>query len=252
MEQTKNVGLAGLGAMGKIVASALVDGKIKGMRLAGVSEVKGENPFNVENVDFETLADKCDLICECLPAKIVPDLALAAFAKDKDMVVITSAALLIYPQILTQQKESKSRIFVPSGALAGMDGVRALAASGQITSAKIISTKPPSGFGRSDISQKTCLFKGSALDAAKAFPANVNVAATLSIAGIGGQKTQVEVWADPNAQGNSHEIVISTPFSTITSKVEGKPSPDNPKTSMLAAYSVISTLQNMTNALVIG
>jgi aspartate dehydrogenase len=95
------------------------------------------------------------------------------------------------------------------------------------------------------ITEKTKLFGGYALEAAKAFPANVNVAATLSLAGIGADKTWVEVWADPAALGNSHEIRVIGGYSTITAKVENTPDPANPKSSMITAQSVISLLKNL-------
>lgn len=251
----RNIGIAGLGAMGRVVAAALEGGEIPGMRLEAVSEASivagGGNPTAAPNVGFAALAARCDMVCECLPAAVVPELARACFAAGTDMMVITSAALLIHPEVLAAPRES--RVLVPSGALAGMDGVRALAAGGAVTAAKIVSTKPPAGFGRDDITERTRLFAGNALEAARAYPANVNVAATLSLAsGLGGARTQVEVWADPAAAGNSHEIRVESAFSTITARVEGRPDPANPKTSMLAARSVIAALQGLTAPLVVG
>jgi aspartate dehydrogenase len=240
----RNVGVAGLGAMGRVVARALAEGQVPGARLAAVSESVGANPFPAPNLDFAGLAAACDLVCECLPAVAVPDLARACFAAGTDMVVITSAALLIHPEILAAERAS--RILVPSGALAGMDGVRALAAAGAVTAARLTSTKPPAGFGRDDITERTRLFSGNALEAARAYPANVNVAATLTLAsGLAPQEVEVEIWADPAARGNAHEIRVESAFSTITARVEGQPDPANPKTSMLAARSVIAALRAM-------
>ena len=237
----RSVGVAGLGAMGRVVARALADGAVPGARLVAVAEAYGPNPFPVPNLDFAGLARACDLVCECLPAAVVPDLARACFAAGTDMVVITSAALLLYPEILAAERGS--RILVPSGALAGMDGVRALAAGGAVTAARLTSTKPPAGFGRSDITERTRLFAGNALQAARAYPANVNVAATLTLAsGLSPQEVAVEVWADPAARGNAHEVRVESAFSTITARVEGQPDPANPKTSVLAARSVIAAL----------
>lgn len=253
MTHVSAVGVAGLGAMGRVVAGALAAGEIAGMRLAAVSEAYGDNPFAVLNVDFAALALACDVVCECLPAAAVPDLASVCLPAGTDMIVITSAALLLHPQILTAHKTSKARIFVPSGALAGMDGVMALATSRAVTKARIVSTKPPKGFGRSDITQKTCLFAGNALEAAKAYPANVNVAATLTLAsGLAPEAVEVEVWADPKTTGNTHEVRVESAFSIITSRVEGLPDPANPKTSMLAARSVIATLRRMTAPITLG
>ncbi len=95
------------------------------------------------------------------------------------------------------------------------------------------------------------IFQGSIIDAAKAFPANVNVAASLALAGIGPEKTQVEVWADPEAKGNSHEIIVSGGGSTIRARIENEPDPSNPKSSMQAGYSIIAALKKRKSNLTI-
>ena len=159
-------------------------------------------------------------------------------------------------------KQSKSRAYIPSGALCGIDGVLAMKEMG-INSAVIASTKPPTGFNNApyvvqnditlaDISEKTLIFEGNALEAAKGFPANINVAATLSLAGIGAEKTHVEIWVDPKATGNIHEITVKSDYSTLVSKIENMPDPANPKSSVLAAQSIIAILRNMNSALVIS
>ncbi len=255
------VGIAGVGAIGSAVAKALNEG-IKGFSLECVSDPKITTDFGVVNTDFATLTNRCDLVIECLPANIVPQLALAAFSANTDIIFISTAALLTYQQILEQLGKSNSRAYVPSGALCGIDGVLAMKEMG-INSAQIASTKPPKGFGGapyvtlnniglSNISKKTLIFEGNALEAAKGFPANVNVAATLSLAGIGAQNTRVEIWADPNAKGNMHEITVKSDYSTLTSKIENMPDPSNPKSSILAAQSIVATLRNMSSALVIS
>lgn len=253
MGKVWNVGVAGLGAMGRVVAGGLASGELPGMRLAAVAEVCAENPFDVPKVDFCALALACDLVCECLPAAAVPDLAAACLPAGTDMVVITSAALLLYPEILEAHRDSRARIFVPSGALAGMDAVRALASAGAVTGARLASTKPPAGFGRADIVDKTRIFAGNALGAARAYPANVNVAATLTLAsGLPPEAVEVEVWADPAATGNTHEIRVESAFSVVTARVEGQPDPANPKTSALAGRSVLAALRRLTAPLVVG
>lgn len=251
----KKVGIAGTGAIGAAVCKALKDG-ITGYTLHALSDVQDRPEWGVPNVDFDTLARECDLIIEALPPQIVPELCRAAQSHGKDLVLISSCALLMYPDILKNQNPSGGRIIVPSGALIGLDGVNALKQMG-IKSSSIASTKPPAGFtgapyvvqNRIDltaITEKTLLFSGNALEAAQGFPANVNVAATLSLAGIGPEMTRVEVWADPNTRFNSHEIVVESEFSKITAKVQNSPDPANPKTSVLAAQSIIATLRGFT------
>ncbi len=258
---TKKVGIAGIGAIGSAVAKALNKG-IDGFELAYISDPKSTDNFDAQRTDFDTLVTQSDLVIECLPAHIVPQLAEKAFETNTDIIFISSAALLLYPQIVDEHKASQSKAYVPSGALCGLDGVKAMREMG-IESAKIASTKPPKGFGGapfvvendidvSAITEKTLLFEGNALDAAKGFPANINVAASLSLAGIGAQDTRVEIWADPQAQGNAHEITVKSAYSTLVSRIENMPDPQNPKSSVLAAQSIVTTLRDLTNALVIS
>ena len=257
---TKSVGIAGTGALGSAVARTFING-INGYTLTCASDIKPNKNLNISYVSFTEMAQNCDLIIETLPPPIVPDLCEKVFKEDKDMIMLSACAILLFPEILERHKRVNSRILVPSGALAGIDGGTALAQMG-IKNAHIASTKPPKGFSNAPyiiqnninlnkIKEKTLLFSGNALDAAQGFPANVNVAATLSIAGIGAEKTIVEIWADPNAIGNCHEIKVEGEFSSITAKVENIPDPANPKSSMLAAQSIISLLKKLNEPLVV-
>ncbi len=257
------IGIAGLGAIGCAVAKALTNSSgIENCTLHAVSDPDPKVDFKVQNVSFTELVGQCDLIIECLPADIVPQLAEVCFKKNKDIIFISSAALLIYPQIVENLKRSGSRAYLPSGALCGLDGVRAMREMG-IESAQISSTKPPLGFTGAPyiisndidlhaITKKTRIFSGNAFEASEGFPANINVAATLSLAGVGAKDTRVEIWADPAAIGNAHEITVSSQYSTLCAKVENMPDPMNPKSSVLAAQSIVACLRNMNNALIIG
>ncbi len=257
------IGVAGIGAIGQAVCKALTTGDgIEGLLLDCISDKRDVPSYDVPNVSFAELAERSDLIVECLPARLVQELADEAFRFGKDMVVISSAALLLTPEILDGRRKAGTRIFVPSGALGGLDGVKAMREMG-IKSAQIASTKPPKGFAGApfivdeginleNIQDKTLLFNGNALEAAKGFPANVNVAATLSLAGIGGEKTMVEIWADPAVTSNAHEITVSTEYSTLKARIENMPDPANPKSSVLAAQSIVACLRDMRQSVVIG
>ncbi len=266
MSTPTTIGIAGLGAIGSAVAKALTQGKgINGFTLTQTSDLINNTstdiPQSIPNVDFDTLCKNCDLIIECLPPHIVPELTKYVFKHQKTLILISSCALLIYPKILEKQKLSTSRIFIPSGALLGLDGVKALKQLG-IKSSKIASTKPPLGFSTAPyveemgidlnaINTKTRIFEGNALEAAKGFPANVNVAATLSLAGIGPKETKVEIWADPDAIGNSHEITVIGEYSQISAKITNSPDPKNPKSSMLAAQSIVALLKGLSYPLTV-
>ena len=256
----KKVGIAGVGAIGSAVARALVKG-IAGYELVAAADIKPSAEFAIPYMSFTELAECCDLIVEALPPSVVPALTQEVFKADKDLIMISSCALLMFPGIMEQHRSSKSRIIVPSGALAGLDGVSSLAQLG-IKSAKIASTKAPKNYGGapfitaqnidlSTIKTRQLLFKGNAYEASKNFPANVNVAATLSLAGIGGERTEVEIWADPDSVGNCHEIEVVGEYSTIRARVENMPDPANPKSSMLAAQSIVSLLKNLSETIAI-
>lgn len=257
----KKIGIAGIGAIGSALAKAITSKEgIGNCVLDCISDPDAKSDFNVPNVDFNELVNRCDMVIECLPTSVVPELAEIAFKSNTDIIFISAAAWLIYPNIADNYRESESRVYIPSGALCGLDGVRAIRELG-IISSKIASIKPPLGFSGApyivennislaDIKEKTLLFEGNALDASKGFPANVNVAATLSLAGIGAEKTRVEIWADPNAISNAHEITIKSEYSTLVSKIENMPDPMNPKSSILAAQSIVATLRNMSSAIV--
>lgn len=257
---TISVGVAGVGAIGSAVCRALIKG-IGAYRLAAISDIRQDLDLPVPNLSFEDMTRKCDMVIECLPPAAAPVLAQTVLEGGKDLILISSCALLTNPEILDIHRKSTGRIIVPSGALIGLDGVNALKNIG-IKSAKIVSTKPPKGFKNApyvdemginldDITTRSQIFSGNALEAAKAFPANVNVAATLSLAGIGPEKTKVEVWVDPHSSVNSHEILVESEFSLMQAKVQNAPDPANPKSSVLAAQSIIAVLQGFSDPLVV-
>lgn len=249
-------GVAGVGAIGGIVCEALAEGRIEGMELVAVAESRGQTRFDVPHMDFPALAAAADIIVEALPPDIVPLLAKEVLSRGKTLVLISSAALLRFPEIRQMAETGAGRIMVPSGSLGGVDAVRGLYSMG-IEKAVIRSTKPPRAYEGAPyiveksidlgaITQKQLLFSGKASDVARAFPANTNVAVTFSLAGRGPEETEVEVWADPAATGNSHEITVESAFSRLNARIDNRPSPDNPKTSLLAAHSIIACLRQMT------
>lgn len=258
----KKVGIAGLGAIGSSVARALTtNGGIPDMTLHAVSDIKPMNEFRVKNLSFAELSKECDLIVEALPPDAVPLLTREVLSKNREMVLISSSALLLHPEIMEHLRDSEGRILVPSGALAGIDAVRALAQVG-IRKARIATTKKPMAYDGAPyilenkidlaaIKTRKQIFAGNAHEAALGFPANLNVAVTLSLAGIGPEKTEVEIWADPAARGNTHEIYVESAYSTITARIENKPDPQNPKSSVLAGQSIVALLRGMTEPLVV-
>lgn len=270
--ETRNlrVAVGGFGAIGKAVAAAL-DAGLDGLELVAVSannmdRAKAHMAGNFRRVydmrPLEQLADGADVIVECCPGHLLDKVARPALEAGKIVVVISAGALLANPHLKDIAARTGGRILVPSGALLGLDAVQA-AAQGKIESVKIVTRKPPAGLKGAPAIEKLGLdldtvtepvlcFSGSAADAIEGFPANTNVAVALGLAGIGTERTQIEVWADPGVKRNTHAITVVSDSATLTMQIEGIPSQENPRTGRLTPLSVISTLKRLTAPLVIG
>jgi aspartate dehydrogenase len=179
----------------------------------------------------------------------------------KKVMVLSSSALLPRPELIDLARAHGGQIIVPTGALIGFDAVSA-AAEGTIHSVQMITRKPPGGLAGAPylvehgismqgLTSALCVFKGSARDAAAAFPANVNVVAALSLAGIGPDRTTIEIWADPDVTRNCHQIRVDSDSASFTMAIENIPS-ENPKTGRITALSVIAALRKLTSPLQVG
>jgi len=253
--QDVRLGLAGCGALGGIIARALTVG-IRGYRLIGISEIRAIG-LPVPVMDFSALAAASDWVIEALPPDVVPELARAVLPTGKKLLLLSAAALLRFPEILSLA--APGQIHLCAGALGGIDAVRAFALRG-IASAKLVSTKPPQALAAAPyaverklnlkgLRQSECIFTGTAAEAARGFPANTNVAATLAFAcTLAGAENlfpiTVEIWADPNARGNSHEIILEAAGAELRSRIFSPPAPDNPKSSPQAAYALLASLRS--------
>lgn len=262
------VGVAGLGAIGLEVARAL-DRGIPGLRLVAVAVRDPEKArghlatFGTapEIVDLTALAD-ADIVVEAAPAALFERIATPAIERGRILVPASVGALLKHMTLIERARRTGARIVVPTGALLGLDAVRA-AAEGPVESITLVTRKPPAGLVGAPylaehgidvlaVSGPTRVFHGNALEAAAGFPANVNVAAALALAGIGPQRTQVEIWADPTIDRNTHTVRIEAAAARCTMTVEGVPSPTNPRTGRLAPLSIIACLRGLTATLKVG
>ena len=267
--QNLRVALAGLGSVGRSIAKALVAGEVPGVELVAVSaknhqkakDFLSQYASNVQVVEVSHLSDKADLVIECAPASVFAEIVEPALRARKQVMVLSVAALLKHPYLIDLAKSQGTVMHVPTGALIGLDAMLA-AARGTIHSVKMITRKPPSGLegaphlvkNNIDVQNLTAplkVFEGNALDATVGFPANVNVVAALSLAGIGPQRTMLEVWADPGIHRNSHTIIVDSDSTRFTSTMENLPS-ENPKTSKIVSQSVIALLGKMRSSFRIG
>lgn len=193
-----------------------------------------------------------DYIAECAAASVVPDIIDAAIRHHVDCLIMSLGGLLEHPEMLEQARRERVNVWIPTGAICGLDGIRAAMQAG-LDSVVLVTRKPPRGLRGApylqahgididNISEPLTVFEGTAREAVAAFPANVNVAAALSLAGIGPDKTRVRLIADPAAVVNTHEIHASGPFGELTATMRNRPSPRNPKSSYMASLSACAEL----------
>ena len=265
---SKTVAIGGLGAIGLKLARAL-DAGVDGLELIAVAardHAKAEANLSAFRapprlVLLPDLAE-ADIVVEAAPAAVFEQIATAAIEAGKIFVPASVGALLPRMHLVRRAQETGARIVVPTGALLGLDAVRA-AAEGPVDSVTIESRKPPRGLEGapylvehgidvSSITEPQRVFEGSAFDAAAGFPANVNVAAALALAGIGPVRTCVEIWADPGVDRNIHTIRVEAQAARLTMTIENVPSADNPRTGQITALSMLACLRGLVSTLKVG
>lgn len=213
-------------------------------------------------VSMRELIDRSDLVIEAASAAVSADVALHALAKGKQVLVMSVGGLIrTLPRVLKACR-GNGKLWIPSGAIAGIDGVLA-SREGRIRRVKLITQKPPRSlesapyfrkkrFPRLTGRRPVCLFRGSAAEAVKHFPQNINVAAVLSLAGLGARKTSVEIWTAKSLTRNCHRIRVESDAGVIETSVENVPAPGNPKTSYLAILSAAATIRKIFSACELG
>lgn len=263
------VGIAGFGTIGKPVAAALQKG-IEGLSLVAVcSGDRDKARRNMEGlcdpvpvVGPDELAEMCDVIVECVPKAAFREVAEPALKAGRLFVTVSGAGLLQNPDIVDIAKAHGAQIILATGALLGLDAVRA-AAEGEISEVRMITRKPPfsltgapylveNGISVDGLSEPLKVFEGTAREGAAGFPANVNVAAALGLAGIGPDRTTLEIWADPALERNTHRIEVEADSARFSLSIENVPSPENPGTGKITALSVIAALRGLTTPLKVG
>jgi len=233
------LGLIGLGSIGSFLKEKITEDS--SLELIGILDVD-ESKRTVNSID-ELLEKKPDLVIECADFKAVKENAVKVLSKT-NFLILSSSALAdkeLEDEIEKVSKENNTKLLVPSGAIIGLDGISAV--KNQLEKVQIETRKNPKGFGRED-KEETVLFEGSARDACKEYPKNVNVSATLSINGIGFDKTKVRIISDPDTKANTHTITAFGAFGKFSIKVEAVPS-NNPKTSSLAALSAFNLIKQI-------
>ena len=263
------VAIAGLGAIGKSIASALAKGSVPGVVLTAVSAKNHDKAqqfvatlgIPVKVLSLAQLEPEADLVIECAPAALLPEIAAPFLKMQKQVIVLSVGALLFNQNLIDMAKQEGGIIHVPTGALIGLDAMIA-AAEGKIHSVRMVTRKPPNGLSGAPhllennisvegLAEPKKVFEGNARAAAKGFPANLNVVVALALSGVGPENTFLEIWADPTVVRNTHSIVVDSDSAKFTMTMENIPS-ENPKTGRIVAQSVIALLRKMQASFKVG
>lgn len=266
------VGIVGCGAIGSSLAKAVIGNLSKQAKLSALYDLdKSKASGLAARLGSKSLAVSClkdlirksDLVVESASASSSFDIAKSALLLKKNIMVMSVGGIAEGFNILSKlAAKNNCKVYIPSGAISGIDSLKA-AGIGGIKKVTLTTTKNPLAFkgvkyveakkiNLGKINRETVLFSGCAKDAVKYFPQNINVAAVLSLAGIGANKTKVRVIASPKVSKNVHEILIESAAANISTRTENILHPDNPKTSYLAVLSAIATLKGILEPVKIG
>jgi len=269
----KNISIIGCGAIGSELALSVDRMMIENVTISSLLDIKLENAeilksklshnnpvvFNdfSEYIKSDNLKD-VDIVVEAASQNALTSYLNSIIQLKKDVLVMSVGAFAnsdFFSQVIKNVEKNHINLYLPSGAIAGIDAIKSVRSS--ISYVTLTTTKNPNSLKDSpffkktnltidSIKKRTLIFEGSAVEAVQNFPANVNVAALLGLAGIGIEKTKVNVIADPSLRINKHEIKVIGKFGELIVRVKNVPSPTNPKTSYLAILSIIESLRSIT------
>lgn len=251
------VGIIGCGAIANIITTSIVP-EDNGIEIAYFFDKDVERAENLASfadgvavLNFEDMLDKVDLVLECASPASVKEFAPIILEKGIDMIIMSIGAFMdidFYNNVLKIAKENAAKIHLPSGAVVGLDGIKAVAKFG-LKEVNLVTRKSPKSLGK-DIDTEEVLFEGKASEAVKKFPLNINVAATISMAC--NRDIDVKIIVDPKVDRNVHEITAKGDFGEFKTTTMNYPCAANPKTSMLAALSAIRLLKSFNETISVG
>lgn len=262
----KKIGILGCGTIGSALAIAIDSRKIDAQLVALVDLYQDAantlgNKLKARPVlarSFEEfVANEMDIVVEAASQDAVRKYARFVLENSHDLMIMSIGALLdskLNDDLIGLAEKYDRRIYLPTGAIAGIDAIRSV--RHLLKKVTLTTTKSPKGLAGAPyfetykidlkkIKKPKIVYEGKAEDAVKFFPANVNVAASLSLAGIGGKKTKVRIVADPKTKVNMHEITAEGSFGEMHFQVKNVPSPTNPRTSYLAVLSAVECLRSI-------
>ncbi|MFB7139065.1 aspartate dehydrogenase [Gottfriedia sp. NPDC056225] len=258
------LGLIGCGNIGQFLLQAInKDGMLPGGKIVSIYTRCEESAVQLAK-DFETeaftdvealLHSDVDLVIEAATVEAAEVYAIKVLESGKDL-LLSSIGVMADSSFEDKVREvciqKGVNVYLPSGAIGGLDILKSAKAVNGLNTVSITTRKPPGALSGDTLEKETILFEGSAAEAIKLYPRNINVAIVLSLAGLGSNNTKVKIIADPSVIKNSHTIEASGAFGKLKLEIENDPMPNNPKTSYLAALSVLAKLQNKDNYVQVG
>jgi aspartate dehydrogenase len=264
------VGIIGCGVIGSAVAQAVEERFPHEVRVAYLCDHNRDKALWLKSVlnrkvkilSSSQLIRRSDVVVEAASASISAGVVEQALKQGKKVLVMSVGGLLRMKNLSQLVKRSRGRVWIPSGAVTGVDGLIA-ASQARIRKVHLVTRKPPESLREAPYfmkrrfpvlkgKQEKRIFRGTAIAAAKAFPQNINVAAVLSMAGIGPKRTMVEIWTSNQYHFNQHEVTVEGDFGTMKTVTTNIPSPKNPKTSYLAVLSAIASLKEIFSSVEVG
>jgi aspartate dehydrogenase len=268
------IGLIGAGNMGAYLVDAIVRGHAGPIQLVGICDVPANARLQelagiagcvATHDPFELLECQPGLVIEAASQEVVRQYAVAFAERGIDLLLMSVGALAdeeLHERITAAARRSGSIVRLPSGAIGGLDALLA-ARIGGLDEVTLITSKLPNALAGAPffeehpvdlgrITRRTVIFEGRASDAARLFPANVNVAVAVGLAGIGPRQTRMVVVADPALSRNVHRVTARGAFGELNLELSNVPSPSNPRTSYLACLSLISCLQQLSSPVRFG
>lgn len=258
------IGLIGGGNIGKfLLQSVNIGGLLPNSKIVGLytrNELSAKQlaiQYNTKSFsDIPSLIQSdIDLIIEAATVQVVKEVAATILESGKDLVLSSVGALSdenFFENLEKICNEKGTKIYLPSGAIGGLDVLKAAKSIGELESVSITTRKPPQALQGAPVDHEQVMFEGSAAEAIRLFPKNINVSIILSLAGLGPDKTGVKIISDPTISKNSHSIEAIGSFGKLSLHVENDPMPNNPKTSYLAALSVLAALKNKDAVIRVG
>jgi aspartate dehydrogenase len=264
----QSIGIVGCGTIGRAILHAVQAGRLD-VPVAGVTSrtessaraflagLREPPPL----LALDALIERAGLIVEACGGEAVPELARSAFAAGKDLLVISVGALLEHPQLMDEARRTGCRLLLPSGAIAGVDGIKS-ACAGQVQHVTITTRKPPRGLAGAPylvergidplaFDAETEVFHGTVREACRGFPANVNVSATVALAGLGPERTMIRILAVPGLERNCHIVEVAGEFGTLRVEISNVPT-ENPKTGRLTALSIVRSIADAMDPVRVG